>query len=519
MRAKAVRSKVKFFRLSPGLFSSLFSPKRLSLAIIGFGIFVRFVQYLYNRSLWADEAVLALNIINRSYLELLQPLDNDQGAPLGFLMVEKLVVQLFGDNEYALRLFPLLSSIIALLLLYELAKRCIQPTAVPIALALFASLRYLVYYASEVKQYSIDVAITLTGFLIAIHIQNNKLNLKKIIILSSLGSIAIWFSHPAIFVLSGIGLSLLLINFDSNKKMKNISILTIFSTWILSFVGFYLVSLRHLSSSKSLLTSWKDRGTFPSSSFDIIWMLDSLGRFFSKPLGFTIWVDGIAIIAFVAGCISLFSTKKATLLILVSPVFTTFFASYLHKYPFEGRLVLFLTPLFILIIAEGLDYVLARIRYNKFHKIVGGILLVLLLAPSLINASNLIVKPTVKEEIKPVISYIRTHQKPEDILYIFQRGEHQFKYYAKRYGYQEKDYIIGVDDLDKYDGVAVSDDEWNRYKSDLDKLRGNNRVWFLFSHVEIKREHEMIKSYLDSIGKQIILFKSPGSFVYLYDLT
>jgi uncharacterized membrane protein len=519
MRAKAVRLRVKFFRLSPGIFISLFSPKRLSLAIIGFGILVRFVQYLYNRSLWADEAVLALNIINRSYLELLQPLDHDQGAPLGFLMVEKLVVQLFGDNEYALRLFPLLSSIIALLLLYGLAKRCIQPPAVPIALALFASLRYLVYYASEVKQYSIDVAITLAVFLIAVHIQNNNLNRKKIIIFSILGSIAIWFSHPAIFVLSGVGISLLLINFGKEQRVKTISILAIFSSWILSFVVFYFVSLRHLSSSKGLLTSWKAHGAFPSSSFDIIWMLDSLGRFFSKPLGFTIWVDGIAIIAFVAGCISLFSTKKATLFILVSPVFTTFFASYLHKYPFEGRLVLFLAPLFILIIAEGSDYIINRIRDNKFYKIVGVIVLVLLLTPPLINASNIIVKPTVKEEIKPVISYIKTHQKPEDILYIFQRGEHQFKYYAKRYGYQEKDYIIGVDDLDKYDGVAVSDEEWNRYKSDLDKLRGKNRVWFLFSHVEIKREHEMIKSYLDSIGKQIIFFKSPGSFVYLYDLT
>lgn len=73
-------------------------------------------QYLYNRSLWADEAVLALNIVNRSYLELLQPLDYDQAAPIGFLIVEKFAVQLFGDNEYSLRLFPLLSGIISLLL-------------------------------------------------------------------------------------------------------------------------------------------------------------------------------------------------------------------------------------------------------------------------------------------------------------------------------------------------------------------------------------------------------------------
>lgn len=145
------------FKIIPTQFSKknisrfFYSPK-LPLLIICFGILVRLVQYLFNRSLWADEAVLALNIVNRSYLELLQPLDYDQGAPLGFLMVEKLAVQAFGDNEYALRLFPLLSSIISFFLFYELARRSIQRLAIPIALALFASLRYLVYYASEVKQ-------------------------------------------------------------------------------------------------------------------------------------------------------------------------------------------------------------------------------------------------------------------------------------------------------------------------------------------------------------------------------
>ena len=77
---------------------------------------------LHNRSLWADEAVLALNIVNRSYWELLQPLDYEQGAPVGFLLVEKLAIGVFGNNEYALRLFPLLSGIISLFLFYILAK-------------------------------------------------------------------------------------------------------------------------------------------------------------------------------------------------------------------------------------------------------------------------------------------------------------------------------------------------------------------------------------------------------------
>ena len=70
----------------------------LSWLIIVFGIVVRLVQYLSNRSLWADEAALALNIVNRSYSELGQPLDYDQAAPIGFLWLEKLAIDIFGNK-------------------------------------------------------------------------------------------------------------------------------------------------------------------------------------------------------------------------------------------------------------------------------------------------------------------------------------------------------------------------------------------------------------------------------------
>ena len=135
------------------------------------------------------------------------------------------------------------------------------------------------------------------------------------------------------------------------------------------------------------------------------------------------------------------------------------------------------------------------------------------------SASNLVLNPYLKEEIKPVISYVKNNQKQGDVLYIFQRGRYQFEYYAKKYGYAEGDYIVGVEDLDKYDGKNLSPTEANRYKNDLDKLRGNKRVWLIFSHAERKQENEFINTYLDKIGKRIDIFSQPGAFVYLYDLS
>src|SRR5690606_12042987 len=71
-------------------FSLSNTPWFLSMLVVVLGIVLRLRQYFANRSLWVDEASLALNIINRSFGGLTQPLDYNQGAPVGFLFIEKL---------------------------------------------------------------------------------------------------------------------------------------------------------------------------------------------------------------------------------------------------------------------------------------------------------------------------------------------------------------------------------------------------------------------------------------------
>ena len=511
--------KFAYNKFNKRVINYFFYPQRLPWTIIGFGILVRLAQYLYNRSLWNDEAALALNIVNRSYFELLQPLNYDQGAPIGFLLVEKLAVQLFGDNEYALRLFPLLSAIISLFIFYELAKRCLQPQAVTIALALFSTLHIWVEYASEVKQYSTDVLTAVLSCLLFMHMDSKKLTFTQIAIFCVVGAIVIWFSHPAIFVLAGVGTSCLLLSLFKKNLLISLKLLGVYSIWVLSFAIFYSLSLKNLANKEDLFNSWESRGTFPSSVLDINWLFTTFVYFFHKPLGFPDIFLSLAIFAFIVGCLSIFFKRKATLLILLSPVLVTFLAAYLHKYPFDGRLVLFLIPFITLLIGEGAAVIWHKTRYTSLRK-VGILVLVLLLVPPLGTAGYLTVIPYLKQEIRPVISYVKAHQQAGDIIYVYQRAEYQFKYYANKFGYREGDYIIGIDDLDKKDGQGISEEEWQRYTSDLDKLRGNKRVWIIFSHVRSwAHESERITSYLDSFGKQLDVFKRKGSFVYLYDLT
>jgi hypothetical protein len=71
-----------------------FQPSRdwfryFSIAGVVLGVLVRLVQYLSQRSLWSDEAMLALNIVDRSYAALLQPLGYNQAAPPFFCGLKK----------------------------------------------------------------------------------------------------------------------------------------------------------------------------------------------------------------------------------------------------------------------------------------------------------------------------------------------------------------------------------------------------------------------------------------------
>ena len=87
-------------------------------AVVGLGTLFRGVQYFNNRSLWVDEAKLSINIVERGFIELLQPLDYGQSAAPGFLFLQKLSTSMVGNDEFGLRLIPLLSQLLSFYLLY-----------------------------------------------------------------------------------------------------------------------------------------------------------------------------------------------------------------------------------------------------------------------------------------------------------------------------------------------------------------------------------------------------------------
>jgi hypothetical protein len=515
--------------------------------LIALGGVLRLRQYLANRSLWLDEAMLALNIVNRDFARLFKPLDYDQGAPLGFLLTEKLAATLLGSGELALRLLPLLAGCAALWLFYLLLKRMLAPAGMLTALALFALSPTLVYYSSEVKQYSSDVFIAIFLFwlfsrifvptphteLLGTHGQTlhrrdaeSAENLQKLsvlrvsavkkffrapqLILALCGALAVWFSHPALFVLAAIGLVLLI----ENRK-NPLPVLGMGALWLASFAALYFVSLRELSANAFMLDFWTEY-FMPLSLATPLWILSALGGAFSNPAGLAADFWPIPAILALTGFIVLLRRHWQSAALCGLTLLAALAASALGKYPFGGRMILFSVPILFALVGAGVDGLVGWIK-GKGRSGAAPLLAVLLAgimlyAPFMTSAENFI-QPKYAEHIRPTMAYLQSNRKPGDVLYVYYWAIPAFRYYAPRYGFVETDFMAGNQHQNDPSGLLA----------EIDQLKGHPRVWILFSHVYEKgdyNEKDAILQHLNQIGDKKREFREPGTSVslFLYDL-
>lgn len=514
--------------------------------IVVVGILLRLIRYFHNPSFWFDESVISIDIINRSFPDFINPSpDYDQGQPLGFLVLIKLAVQMFGNSEYAFRLFPLLFGIGSLFLFYRVAKYHIEPKAVLIALGLFAILDPMVQFASELKSYSGDVFFALLIFAYTMYFQTHKQNVLRSAFFAVLGAVIVIFSTPSVFVLAGVG-AIMILSCAYKKDWTGFAAISIISSvWVVSFFAYYFIYLSVLGTNVTVgveqILKWEGAYMpFPPMSFsDIRWFIDLFFDTFSYPVGLTL--TGVAALLFLFGCVSMISRKKETFFLIVSPIVITLLAAAIHRYPFRGRLILFIVPFILLIIAEGVVHILNKVE-NK-SAMTGTIVLVLLFFQPLSSATYHTIKPFSRGEIIPVLNDIKEKWQDGDVLYVHWYAQYAFEYYSKYhpepYAFDVDEYVIGIasrgwydrwkkEDLSKYYDMEkaitqTGTDVFSLFVKDLNKLKGHKRVWILFTEVVPRngmREESFFLFQLDSIGQRLDSFgKSGVSAAYLYDLS
>jgi hypothetical protein len=96
------------------------------------------------------------------------------------------------------------------------------------------------------------------------------------------------------------------------------------------------------------------------------------------------------------------------------------------------------------------------------------------------------------------------------MIYIFRDALPAYEYYSD---------IEHIHDNNLLPGIAEGSDSKD-YVEDLGRLRGR-QVWVIFSHVNGVQSDapKYTRFYLDTMGKRLDVFSSPGAVAYLYDLS
>jgi Dolichyl-phosphate-mannose-protein mannosyltransferase len=494
----------------------------LAWALTGTGLALRLVQYLSNRSLWWDEATIALDVLQRSSLEFLRPSATyNQTSPLGFLLLERLATQIFGSSEYALRLVPFVLGILSLFLFHAVARRLLKPVAVPIAVGLFAFSGPLVYFSSEVKHYSTDVAAILALVLAAIHTLERRPSTARLLGLAVLGAFTIWLSFVSLFALAGIALTFAGFRLASKDFGALRRQAVVYGFWGLSFLALYFIYLHGLARNESLLAFWRgDAGPgsppfsafmpFPPTSIgDVHWFVATFFSTSLYPIGLEL--AGLGALAFLVGSWTLWRDSPQRIAILTLPILLALIASSLEAYPFSGRTILFTVPLCFLIIAAGAQRLLEE---QSSPMRLGGILVVaLLFLHPVLGAAKRLVQPETMSELKPALAYLVENRRSGDVVYVNYGSTRPLAYYAERYGIRESDLVVSEN--------KHTDWSWDRVREDVERFRGQRRVWLLFSGVytyDGLNEQSFFLYFANLQGLQIDSFEAPGVSLFLYDM-
>jgi hypothetical protein len=158
-----------------------------------------------------------------------------------------------------------------------------------------------------------------------------------------------------------------------------------------------------------------------------------------------------------------------------------------------------------ILIGEGASYIYEKTR--EYGKIIGITFIVLLLLFPGFLAVKRLINPVFLQEIRPIINYVQSAKHAHDTIYLYHNTYYPFKYYHNRFGYPDDEYIAGRD----------SHGNLQRYREDLDSLRGHQRVWVIFSNAG--HEEELFLFYLDTIGRRLDFHREIGASAYLYDLS
>jgi Dolichyl-phosphate-mannose-protein mannosyltransferase len=515
-------------------------------AAVILGTLLRCAQYVADRSLWHDEALLALNIVGRTLRESVGRLHFAQAAPSPFMAAEWAVSRVGGYSEQSLRLVALVAGVGALVLFAVVARRYLAPWAAALATVVFAVADALLYYASELKPYSSDVLVTTVLVLLVVGVVEGMPTTRRVVATGIVGAAAMLWSYPSVFVAASAIVVLLVPTREGAWRQDTIRRLPLIVMWALAGVVVVVDARARTATvrdafeydSKVFGSSPAHGETIWSADLDLLnrfgsGLVNSLGISQERPLSH---IAKIAALVILVGFVSLARRRPGAAAVVTLPFVATLLASKIHLYPITERTTLFLLPCVVLLTAEGTAWFAQRIAGRAGLALSCAIAIAILAAP-VYSAGDHLVNPRMKEEMRPVLDALLRESRPGDTLYLQGRAQYAFRYYADCECLDRR--LPGVRERFPFDEVSGSSQESPAVVPTTPRLiigrpateawlvrrelRGvHGRLWFLYSHVNYDTEETFLQTtvprVLDRLGTRIAVVRRHGAAAYLYEL-
>jgi Dolichyl-phosphate-mannose-protein mannosyltransferase len=437
------------------------------------GCILRGAVWLQQRSIFLDEANLIRNYVEKSYTALFGHLDYQQYAPPLFSVVMKFIFQIFDINELSAKLFPLLCGVAMLFVFYALSRRLLSPFAALMAVLFVVFDKIFIDYSTECKQYATDALIAVLLLLLSQRIDFKSFNQKKALLWAIVGSIAIWFSMPSIFVLAGVGAYYLHAFWENKDTKAMLQIAVVGTFWLVQFAVYFHFVLNTDAQSENLQDF--HRAYFlafpPLSIADLNLFISQILGIIDRSIGITFLAAALSLICFSLGIKQLWQNNRAVFLLLVLPIVLTLTASALHYYSLIARLILFFLPIFILLVFIGFDYVL-----QKTHWVFSILLTVAFISTIILQVQ--ILKPFQPfrndySELKEGLEFIKKEKQPDEVLFTAHGVTPVMRYYT-----QHCDRPYTFDKLIMQDYVCCDPNLFENALIELHK-KEEKRIWLL----------------------------------------
>jgi hypothetical protein len=197
-------------------------------------------------------------------------------------------------------------------------------------------------------------------------------------------------------------------------------------------------------------------------------------------------------------------------LALTIPVGLNILVSGFQKYPFHGRLILYLVPMVLIVLGKGIDALVALLRKQALSNLAYAALMILLLSPVPRTTNTyLSTRSYLREDLKPVLSFLEGNKQEGDLVYLYHFVGPEYLYYAPAYHLEDLPYVLGQNNTSNA----------NKYQTELSSLPRGQRIWFIFSFVvqtkvrkgERQDEREYILNYLKENGTLLDEFYSTNN--------